>query len=126
MCFISFTFTGMQIIYTLSSYLFHVVFSVCGTAFWLQGLCTAVCSSFCCTCTFSCSAACGTLAAWPRIETLSPALEGKFLTTGPPGKSHTVDFLSVMMSLWYTRKFLNFYFLNYLKMCKTLLYLRLK
>ena len=35
---------------------------------------------------FSCSAACGNLLK-PRIEPLSPALAGRFLTTGPQGKS---------------------------------------
>ena len=34
-----------------------------------------------------CPAACGILVPWPRIEPSSPALEGRFLTTGPPGKS---------------------------------------
>ena len=36
---------------------------------------------------FSCSAACGILVPPPGIEPASPALEGRFLTTGPPGKS---------------------------------------
>ena len=31
--------------------------------------------------------ACGTLAPWPGIEPAPSALEGKVLTTGPPGKS---------------------------------------
>ena len=31
--------------------------------------------------------ACGILVPWPRIETISPAVEGWFLTTEPPGKS---------------------------------------
>ena len=31
--------------------------------------------------------ACGVLALWPGIEPAPPALEGKVLTTGPPGKS---------------------------------------
>ena len=30
--------------------------------------------------------ACGILASWPGIEPAPPALEGKVLTTGPPGK----------------------------------------
>ena len=33
---------------------------------------------------------CGTLAPWPGIEPAPPALEGKVLTTGPPGKSLNV------------------------------------
>ena len=34
-----------------------------------------------------CPAACGILVPWSRIEPSSPALGGRFLTTGPPGKS---------------------------------------
>ena len=34
----------------------------------------------------SCSVACGILVPGPGIEPTSPALEGGFLTTGPPGK----------------------------------------
>ena len=37
---------------------------------------------------FSGREACGILALWPGIETVPPALEGKVLTTGLPGKSH--------------------------------------
>ena len=37
---------------------------------------------------------CGILASRPGIEPASPALEGRFLTTGPPGKSQDKDFLS--------------------------------
>ena len=37
---------------------------------------------------FSCySEACGILVLWPGIHPMSRALEGRFLTTGPPGKS---------------------------------------
>ena len=35
----------------------------------------------------SCPVACGILVSGPGIEHSSPALEGGFLTTGPPGKS---------------------------------------
>ena len=35
----------------------------------------------------SCPTACGILVPRPRIEPASPALEGRFFTTGPPGKS---------------------------------------
>ena len=34
----------------------------------------------------TCSAALGILVFQPRVELLSPALQGRFLTTGPPGK----------------------------------------
>ena len=36
---------------------------------------------------FSCPAACGILVPQLRIKPASPALEGRFLTNGPPGKS---------------------------------------
>ena len=39
-------------------------------------------------CGFSCPAGCGILVPWPGIEPESFALEGKFLTTGPPRKSY--------------------------------------
>ena len=35
----------------------------------------------------SCSLACRILVSWPGIEPESPGLQGRFLTTGPPGKS---------------------------------------
>ena len=36
---------------------------------------------------FSCPVACGILVPQPGIEPVSTALEGRFLTTGPPGKA---------------------------------------
>ena len=39
----------------------------------------------------SCPTACGILVPRPGIEPVSPALEDRFLTTGPPGKSPTLD-----------------------------------
>ena len=41
--------------------------------------------------------ACGMLAPWPGIEPRRPALEGKALTTGPPGKSP--DLISFLKDL---------------------------
>ena len=41
----------------------------------------------------SCPVACGILVPRPGIEPTSPALEGRFFTTGPPGKSHSLLFL---------------------------------
>ena len=35
----------------------------------------------------SCPRACGILLPWPGMESMSPALKGRFLTTGPLGKS---------------------------------------
>ena len=42
----------------------------------------------------SCPAACGILVPCPGIEPPSPALEGRFLTSGPPGKSQGYGFKS--------------------------------
>ena len=35
----------------------------------------------------SCPMTCGILVLWPGVEPMSPALEGTFLATGPPGQS---------------------------------------
>ena len=40
----------------------------------------------------TCSRAHGILVPWPGIKPMSPALEGRFLTTEPPGKSHKWPF----------------------------------
>ena len=40
----------------------------------------------------SCPGACGILVPPPEIEPMSPALEGGFLTTGPPGKALNATF----------------------------------
>ena len=56
----------------------------------------------------SCPAACGILVPWTGIEPTSPALEGKFFTTGPPGKSQVLGF-------WHIKSFSiswQFYTLN--------------
>ena len=59
--------------------------------FWCTGslLQHMGCSLFA-VCWLSCPMACGVLVPWLGIEPSSPALEGRFLTTGPPGKSQEV------------------------------------
>ena len=52
-------------------------------------------------CGLICSMACGILVPWPGIEPTFHALEGRFLTTGPPGKSP--PFLSLF--LWLSSHF---------------------
>ena len=55
----------------------------CGTlALWLRHA-----TSVLATCGLSCPVACGILVPRTGIEPASPALEGRFFTTGPPGKS---------------------------------------
>ena len=39
---------------------------------------------------------CGTLVPWPGVELTSPALQGRFLTTGTPGKSQEVFILVLL------------------------------
>ena len=55
----------------------HILFYL---NFWLSWVFVAV-RRLCCL------AACGILAPQAEIEPMSPVLEGRFLTTGPPGKS---------------------------------------
>ena len=54
---------------------------------------------------FSCPTECGILVPWLGIELASPALEGRFLTTGPPRSpklsgAGAVFYLSLSLSLW--------------------------
>ena len=50
-------------------------------------------------CRLSCPMACGVFASQPEIETMSPTWEGRFLTTGSPGKSHQLYFNVVFLKL---------------------------
>ena len=64
-------------------YVFKIFFNVdhIQSLYWLcYNIASVLC--FC----FGCKVY-GILTAWPGIKPKSPALEGKFLTTGPPGKS---------------------------------------
>ena len=47
----------------------------------------------------SCPTACGILFPRPAIEPVSPVLQGKFLTTGPPGKSYIFLYFLIQFSL---------------------------
>ena len=44
----------------------------------------------------SCPTVCGILVPWPGIEPTSPAMGGKFLSIGPPGKSHLPLFKNIL------------------------------
>ena len=64
---------------------------------WLHRILVVPYRVFCCSahtlqlwCEFGCSMACGILLHWPGIKPLSPALQARFLTIGPPGKSQKV------------------------------------
>ena len=46
-----------------------------------------------------CCGTCGILVPWPGIKHVSPALESRFLTTGPPGKSLSQAFLMKVIRL---------------------------
>ena len=70
---------GMWVTYTLAAA--HGLPSSCGT--WApEGK-----SSVNLACGLSCPEAHGILVSWPWIKPTSPSLEGRLLTTGPPGKS---------------------------------------
>ena len=48
-----------------------------------------------------CSTACGSnLVPWPGVESISPTLQGRFLTTGPLGKFPVSTFASALCLLW--------------------------
>ena len=87
----------------------------CELFFWLCWVFIVVCGSFVAACRLlsscgvqaqylrqtgslvavlglSCPAACGILVPRQGIEPMSPALEGGFLTTGPPGKPPDMNF----------------------------------
>ena len=55
----------------------------------------------------SCPEACGILAPEPGIKPVSPALEGRFLTTGPPGKSPFQEFY--LYCCWVTKSCLTLF-----------------
>ena len=68
----------------------HGGFSSCGA--WTLDYMSSVFAAF----RLSFPMACGILVPQPGIEPVSPALESKFLTTGPPGKS--LDLFSCIFS----------------------------
>ena len=54
-------------------------------------------------CGLTCPMACGMLVSWPGIKPMSPALGGRFLTTGAPGKSPNGKYFlnSLYMPFWW-------------------------
>ena len=57
----------------------------------------------------TCSMACGISVPQPEIEPASPALRGRFLTTGAPAKSLRPNFLSNEMEIYYLSQILSRY-----------------
>ena len=53
------------------------------------------------------------LASWPEVEPTAPALEGKILTTGPPGKFLKFTLLSIKAAI-YPSGFIHCHFLQIL------------
>ena len=53
----------------------------------------------------SCYTACGILVPRPGIEPVPPALQGTFITTGPPGKSQEYWLFKTFIYLWLHRVF---------------------
>ena len=54
--------------------------------FSLHWVSVVACRSVAVMCRLSCSVAPGILVSWPGIKPTAPALECRYLTTGPPGK----------------------------------------
>lgn len=66
-----------------------------------------------------CSEACGTFVPWPRIKPRSPASQGRFLITGPPGKSPKYIFDSHFPhDYWYWTVFHVFFGYSYIFLYK--------
>ena len=80
----------------------------------------------------SCPTACGILVPQAGMEPASPALEGRFLTTRPPGKSllsclylnkliyHIYDYYTKMHMHIFGKKVFFFMYFNHLRGCSTL------
>ena len=49
----------------------------------------------------TCPTACGVSAPWPGIKPTCPALEGRFVTPGPPGNSPTCSYANMGFKLWF-------------------------
>ena len=82
------------------------IFVFCAYLFiWLHEVLVAACGIFCCGAWtlqlwhagFSCSVACKILVLQLGIELVSPALQGGFLTTGPPGKFQVVLLMDLIL-----------------------------
>ena len=95
-CFLVFSkgLRGLPSIAVVSKYLFIWLVSASGLSCRTQDFCLVTrdlwlqCTGFLLVALrFSCSTACRILVPWPGIEPLSLALQGRFITIGPPGKS---------------------------------------
>ena len=78
------TIWGYLVLFFFFNYLFwlhQVLVGACRIFVVVGGLISSCGSPTCC------PMACGILGPRPGIEPMSPALQGRFLTTGPPGKS---------------------------------------
>ena len=88
------TITAMKIAGALSGHLLYATqFTHINLffSFWLLWVFTVGCG-------LSCFAVCGILVPPPGIEPTSPALQGTFLTSGPPGKSLILYFFKKGLS----------------------------
>ena len=80
-----FPFITLQIILFKNSYFIYLFLTLLGLS---GGMCNLHCGSFVAMGRLSSPAACGILVPQPGLEFASPALKGRFSTTGLPGKSH--------------------------------------
>ena len=90
--------TTPKLIYSQRCFFFFFniyLFGCVGSQLWLVGFSLCQAWSFIVANRLSsCSAACGILLPRPGIKPVSPVSQGRFLTTGPPGKSHLKGLLT--------------------------------
>ena len=88
---------GKNFFFPFNSLILFIYLGCAGSMLQTQALCCAVQTSLAVARGLSCPMACGILVPQPGIEPMSPALEGGFFMSGPPGKSQ--EFLRVLENL---------------------------
>ena len=78
--------------YLAAYYLSCSMQDLCWGTWALEHVCSVVS-----VCRLSCPTACVILVSQPGIKNMSPAMEGAFLTTGPPGKSQGCTIFKVLV-----------------------------
>ena len=85
---------GKNFFFSFNSLILFIYLGCAGSMLQTQALCCAVQTSLVVAQGLSCPMACGILVPQPGIEPLSPAWDGGFFMSGPPGKSQ--EFLRVL------------------------------
>ena len=73
-------------------FLIFIYLTVCGLSCGMWDLLLQRTNSLVVKCGLTCSVACGTLLPQPGIEPTSPALQGRFLISGPLGESQEAHY----------------------------------